>query len=254
MHHKGIERMKDCYRELFHYIAETDESCASDILYSLELVKTSLNTTLKRIKKEIQVAAEKNAFDGIRQIADYCERITELDQEIETIIAALDFKPAETTSFPSENKPVFPVSPMSSPADPTINYSVFDVDKTEPHTLDEDFEYKKVCCIQIQGTRIPVNNWQDALVKLCVYLYSLDGQKMESFVDDPAFQRRKVHYFMHELVPRRNKLIPGTDLYVWINNSANTLVSVMRSLLISYRIPLKNMTLYLRRDLSDLHR
>ena len=60
--------MKECYKDLFRYISETDESCATDILYSLELVKTSLNTTLKRIKKEIQVAAEQNAFDGIRQI------------------------------------------------------------------------------------------------------------------------------------------------------------------------------------------
>ena len=241
--------MNDRYRELFHYISETDESCASDILYSLELVKTSLNTTLKRIKKEIQVAAEQNAFDGIRQIADYCEQITEIDQEIETIISALDFNP-------TESKPALPTSPTipTSDAEPPIDYTVFDVDKTEPHTLDEDFEYKKVCCIQIQGTRIPVSSWQDALIRLCVYLYSLDAQKMESFVDDPSFQRRKVHYFMHESVPRRNKPIPGTDLYVWVNNCANTLVALMRSLLISYHIPLKAVTLYLRRDLTDLHR
>ena len=35
--------MKAKYKELFRYISDTDESCASDILYSLELVKTSLN-------------------------------------------------------------------------------------------------------------------------------------------------------------------------------------------------------------------
>lgn len=47
--------MNDKYKELFSYISDTDESCASDILYSLELVKTSLNTTLKRIKKKFRL-------------------------------------------------------------------------------------------------------------------------------------------------------------------------------------------------------
>lgn len=249
--------MKDCYRELFHYISETDESCASDILYSLELVKTSLNTTLKRIKKEIQVAAEQNAFDGIRQIADYCEQITEIDREIETIISALDFKPQGPLSVPDEEAPpIIPSTPPENdlPTTQAIDYTAFDVDKTEPHTLDEDFEYKKICCIQIQHARFIVTSWQDALIKLCVYLYAIDAAKMESLVDDPAFQKTKVHYFMRESVPRRNKAIPGTDLYVWTNNSANTLVALMRSLLRAYHISLKSVTIYLRRDLSELHK
>ena len=68
--------MKAKYKELFRYISDTDESCASDILYSLELVKTSLNGTLKRIKEEIQAAANENSFDGVSQIAGYCKQIS----------------------------------------------------------------------------------------------------------------------------------------------------------------------------------
>lgn len=249
--------MKECYKDLFRYISETDESCATDILYSLELVKTSLNTTLKRIKKEIQVAAEQNAFDGIRQIADYCEQITEIDQEIETIISALNFTPKDKpVPLAEEPQPAVLPTPAEndSSAPQAVDYTIFDVDKTEPHTLDEDFEYKKVCCLEVQHTRLAVNSWQDALVKLCVYLYAIDPGIMESLVNDPAFQRRKVRYFMKEAVPRRNKAIPGTDLYVWTNNNANTLVALMRSLLRAYHISLKSAIIYLRRDLSDLHR
>ena len=84
-------------------------------------------------------------------------------------------------------------------------------------------------------------------------LYNIDGNKMLGFVDDPYFKRRKVSYFMKESVPRRNKIIPGTNLYVWVNNNANTLVRLMRDMLVRYLISPETMTLYLRRDLSSLH-
>ena len=90
--------MKAKYKELFRYISDTDESCASDILYSLELVKTSLNGTLKRIKEEIQAAANENSFDGVSQIAGYCKQITEINQELEEMISALHFEPSEGTA------------------------------------------------------------------------------------------------------------------------------------------------------------
>lgn len=123
----------------------------------------------------------------------------------------------------------------------------------EPHTLDEDFEYKKICGFEINGIRFEVSSWQDALIQLCSYLYNIDGNKMLGFVDDPYFKRRKVSYFMKESVPRRNKIIPGTNLYVWVNNNANTLVRLMRDMLVRYLISPETMTLYLRRDLSSLH-
>lgn len=134
-----------------------------------------------------------------------------------------------------------------------IDYADFDVDNMEPHTLDEDFEYKKICGFEINGIRFEVSSWQDALIQLCSYLYNIDGNKMLGFVDDPYFKRRKVSYFMKESVPRRNKIIPGTNLYVWVNNNANTLVRLMRDMLVRYLISPETMTLYLRRDLSSLH-
>lgn len=234
------------YHDLFSYISDTDESCASDILYSLELVKTSLNTTLKRIKKEIQIATDNDAFDGISQIAGYCKQIAEINQEIEELISALHFdsNDAPDVSLPSTN-------PNTSSA--TIDYSQFDVSQTEPHTLDEDFENKKVCALNVLGTHIPVDSWQDALVKLCAYLYKLNPAKIESFVGNAKFSGKKNNYFMTESVPQRNKHIPGSNLYVWTNNSANKIVTIIRNALKEYGIPANKVTVYLRRDLSPLH-
>ena len=89
--------------------------------------------------------------------------------------------------------------------------------------------------------------------RIVYFEYNIDGNKMLGFVDDPYFKRRKVSYFMKESVPRRNKIIPGTNLYVWVNNNANTLVRLMRDMLVRYLISPETMTLYLRRDLSSLH-
>ena len=73
------------------------------------------------------------------------------------------------------------------------------------------------------------------------------------FVDDPRFKRRKVSYFMRESVPRRNKLIPGTNLYVWVNNNANTLAALMRDMIQEYEISINDVTVYLRTNLRNLN-
>ena len=55
-------------------------------------------------------------------------------------------------------------------------------------------------------------------------------------------------------VPQKNKSIPGKNLYVWINNSANLIASIMQRMLEEYNIPMQDFTIYLRRDLSELHK
>lgn len=242
--------MNEKIEALFNYISNTDESCASDILYSLELVKTSLDTTLKRIKKEIQIATDNNSFDGISQIAGYCKQIAEINQEIELLISALHLNAPPSFTEPKASEPQI----SSFQVVHSINYSDFDVNRTTPHTLAENFEHKKICGLKIQTTVIPVDNWQDALVKLCAYLNKIDGIRMQSFLDSPRFKGKKINYFMTHHVPQKNKSIPGTNLYVWINNSANLIASIMQRMLEEYSIPMQDCTIYLRRDLSELHK
>ena len=55
-------------------------------------------------------------------------------------------------------------------------------------------------------------------------------------------------------VPQKNKSIPGTNLYVGINNSANLIASIMQRMLEEYNIPMQDFTINLRRDLSELHK
>ena len=246
---KGRLSMNEKYEKLFRFIVDTDKECSAELLHALKSIKANFDNALTITKKQIQLSTEKNSFDDISQIAESCQQISEISIRIENAIALMEVKPSNKEIVFEGNANIEKKISSRKP----IDYADFDVDNMEPHTLDEDFEYKKICGFEINGIRFEVSSWQDALIQLCSYLYNIDGNKMLGFVDDPYFKRRKVSYFMKESVPRRNKIIPGTNLYVWVNNNANTLVRLMRDMLVRYLISPETMTLYLRRDLSSLH-
>lgn len=246
---KGRLSMNEKYEKLFRFIVDTDKECSAELLHALKSLKANFDNALTITKKQIQLSTEKNSFDDISQIAESCQQISEISIRIENAIALMEVKPSNKEIVFEGNTNIEKKISSRKP----IDYADFDVDNMEPHTLDEDFEYKKICGFEINGIRFEVSSWQDALIQLCSYLYNIDGNKMLGFVDDPYFKRRKVSYFMKESVPRRNKIIPGTNLYVWVNNNANTLVRLMRDMLVRYLISPETMTLYLRRDLSSLH-
>lgn len=246
---KGRLNMNEKYEKLFRFIVDTDKECSAELLHALKSLKANFDNALTITKKQIQLSTEKNSFDDISQIAESCQQISEISIRIENAIALMEVKPSNKEIVFEGNANIEKKISSRKP----IDYADFDVDNMEPHTLDEDFEYKKICGFEINGIRFEVSSWQDALIQLCSYLYNIDGNKMLGFVDDPYFKRRKVSYFMKESVPRRNKIIPGTNLYVWVNNNANTLVRLMRDMLVRYLISPETMTLYLRRDLSSLH-
>ena len=241
--------MNEKYEKLFRFIVDTDKECSAELLHALKSLKANFDNALTITKKQIQLSTEKNSFDDISQIAESCQQISEISIRIENAIALMEVKPSNKEIVFEGNANIEKKISSRKP----IDYADFVVDNMEPHTLDEDFEYKKICGFEINGIRFEVSSWQDALIQLCSYLYNIDGNKMLGFVDDPYFKRRKVSYFMKESVPRRNKIIPGTNLYVWVNNNANTLVRLMRDMLVRYLISPETMTLYLRRDLSSLH-
>lgn len=51
----------------------------------------------------------------------------------------------------------------------------------------------------------------------------------------------------------QRKKIPGTDVYVWVNMSANGIKDLIRKILIEFGIKPSTFYIYLRADYSSLH-
>lgn len=68
---------------------------------------------------------------------------------------------------------------------------------------------------------------------------------------------RKVKYFGYEEIIDENGIsnakILGSDLYVWTNLSNNSVVKLVRKLLIKFDMNERDMYIFLRADYSELH-
>lgn len=237
--------MLDKYKDLLKYISKTDDSCGRDIVYSLELVRTSLDKTLKRVKKEISSATEKDSFEDIGEIAQYCQQIKEIDGMLKVVLGFMEAGAVQ------ENK--IADMPCSEGFAKKVNYEDYDVNKNEPHKLDEDFTNKKPYAIVINNHKMEVETWKEALVSVCNYLYNVDKEKIRMLAERNKLCGRKRSLFGKIKVEDKNMRLPGTDLYVWTNFSAQKATEYIIKLLAEYDISQDNVIVYLKRDLSPLH-
>lgn len=248
------------YKDLLRYISETDASCTSDIVYSLELVRSSLETTLERIKKEINSANNNNSFEDVGQIAGYCKQITELDILLQAVVVTLLENEESKGAVEPENTDAAIAEAQSTLVFKSqdkaerVDYQLYNVDVNERHSLDEDFTYTKPNAIEINDHKMFVSSWKEAMVSVCNYLYELDGVKLRKLVGNKKLKGRKVDLLGYQEVPRRNVCIKGTNLYVWTNLNAALHVYYITQLLEAYEIPIENAGVYLNRDFTPLHK
>ena len=221
------------------------------MMYAMTLLSTNINKMLESVKNDIHECTNHNRFGELNRLSVYCSNITEMRDELERCIDAL----IEIGTGTADSSKAIETTPtISVHADESVNYSLYKVDPKTEHTLDEDFEHRKVCAFKLDGKRINVDSWQDLTIKTCAYLYKKDPVRMKSFVWDEDLKGRINQYFMTSSVQGRNKLIPGSELYVWINQSANSLARMVGTVLKKYGYHVDDMVIYLRADYSDLHK
>lgn len=129
-------------------------------------------------------------------------------------------------------------------------------DTSVRHTLYENFTFKRPCAFEIQGTTIDVSQWREMLIKTCEYLYNLDGgaKVFDDIILSDNMNGRKRRYFSRNKSEIASPLhIGNSDIYVIGNLSANDIRDLVAKLLNKFRIPKKNFSVYIQRDLSSLH-
>lgn len=125
-----------------------------------------------------------------------------------------------------------------------------------PHSLYDNFTHTRPCAFEINGVKIEVLQWRELLSKTCEYLYNLNnGEEMfNSFISDPDMNGSSRQYFSYnkqEIAEAQR--IGESNIYVIGNISAIFARNLVIRLLNKFKIPKKDYSIYIRRDLSSLH-
>jgi len=125
-----------------------------------------------------------------------------------------------------------------------------DLNRNEPHALDEDFTFKRPCGFVLEG-----RGYQDVTTYTRLYelvlrgLAKKDSRLFQALPDNPAtITRRGNRRFSRTSADLRKPLALPGGIHAETNLSANDLCESIRTLLGIFSIPLAACTLFLRQD------
>ena len=237
-------------KQIHKYIIDTDKKCGDDVIYALALLDTSVESMLESVKGKISDNTTKNNFSEVARLVQFCNSIIEIREKIQEYITYMTPIDYEKQSQEKKDDELLEKDEKRG----YVNYSNYAVKRDEIHFLNEDFTHKRICAFDIDGRRIEVGSWQDALVKVCEVAYRKSPMLVNSFVGNPDFQGNRVSYFERLSVPNKNVRICDSDIYVWINLSANQIAAMIKKILKYMRIREDCFKIYLRADYTELHK
>ena len=234
-------------KDVYAFLEQNDPDIASDISYASEMLLSALDKGVKAIKSRMNKAVDEDRDNDLKMLSEYRDTLRAYKEDINTYLdynqnisvepKQLELEIATTAEFKISR----------------IDYDQYKVDSNKPHTLDEDFEHKKICAFMYNGRKYTVHNWKDTLVSLCGILARENKNKLVEFVNSPIFQNRKGSYFGYVPVQRKNLRIEGTDIYVWTNLSANAIAQLIKKILTAFDKNYADFYIYLIKDLTELH-
>lgn len=128
--------------------------------------------------------------------------------------------------------------------------SVKDLDRGQPHSLDEDMTFKRPCGLTIEGKRYSdVNTWSRAYELVLLHLAKKDPALFKTLPDNPAMTtKRGNRRFNRNPSGLRKPLALPHGMQAETNLSANDLCESVRTLLGIFSLPLASCTIFLRQD------
>jgi hypothetical protein len=125
-----------------------------------------------------------------------------------------------------------------------------DLNREEPHRLDENFTYKRPHGFVLDGRATTgITTWQRFYELVCNHLLSEDEARFRSLEEHPDFISPRNHRIVTKdrRSLRKAMELPG-GLFVESNLSANSICDVIRRMLAEFGIPEDRIQIYLRQD------
>lgn len=125
-----------------------------------------------------------------------------------------------------------------------------DLNRNEPHTLTEDFTWKRPCGFILEGKGYrDVTTWTRVYELVVRHLAKKDAVLFKGLPDNPAtITRRDNRRFSKSPGDLRKPLKLPEGIYAETNLSANDLCDSLRTLMGIFSIPLPSCTIFLRQD------
>ena len=127
---------------------------------------------------------------------------------------------------------------------------VAELNREQPHSLDENFTYKRPHGFVLDGRGTTgVTTWQRLYELVCQQLFARDQGRFRSLENHPEFVSNRGHHTVTgDAITLRKPLAVSDDLYIEANLSANGIRDVIRRLLEVFDIPAERMQVFLRQD------
>lgn len=212
-----------------------------DILQDLEAVRENLLALSDDIWLSIDHNDDQALEEGVQFKRAYNEKLAAFD----ALAADLSALVQRFTSVRLE------AGEQTGAEDEAENARIVrELNREEPHAVDEDFTFKRPHGYILQGQGASgITTWRRLYELVCQELLRRDGQRFESLTDHPDFvSNRGHHQFTRDPSKVRSATLIGNGIHSEINLSANALRDVLRRLLAVYEIPEPDLQLYLRED------
>jgi len=127
---------------------------------------------------------------------------------------------------------------------------VQDLNREEPHSINEDFTYKRPHGFILAGQATSgITTWQRLYELVCRQLYQRDSARFVSLIDVPEFTSNRGNCSIaREPDSLRKALKVGGGLFVESNLSANGIRDMIHRLLVAFDIEFDQLRLFLRQD------
>lgn len=138
-----------------------------------------------------------------------------------------------------------------------VDYTLYRVDENDPHTLSENFTYKRPCAFSFEGANYPVKDWKQLLLMFCEIMYNRNHSLFRGIVLSEDMQGKSRTYFTRNKETAKATMVDGRlvggSIYVETNQNANGICSIIKSILNKYNLPSTLFLIYLKADYTPLH-
>ena len=228
----------------------------SEICKHLSEISDEFDTAKSQLAKAATLAMVRDNYDTARTLLAAQETINVHIGIIQEFINDFTAEPVPADPIPPEPVPPESPAPVKVYEKEPIDYDQFNVDNTIAYNItDTIVTFKKPAGFSLLGKAYTTTTWRAILVKVCDLLYSRDPAILNGMVGE----KKRSGTYRVKITNSESGLtspaaIPGSRLFIEKNRSAETIRLWIIELLRRYGIPAESMNVYLRRDLTELHR